>query len=198
MFILRNQKQGKFRQWVAWVCLLILVDQASKALIRSTLLPGSRLPFIDNFLFITFIPNDRGFSWFVPELPEWVRLLFFALRLIILVMAFPVYDFYSRSEQTSLWAWIGLIAVSAGVAGNLLDDVFAPYTTDFIQVFQSPSANFADLFSYVGIVALIIELGMHWRQKKLRWRGFKNYFTQRIETGRSFYAFLKGYLAKRS
>jgi lipoprotein signal peptidase len=197
MLIQHGRKQGKFLLWIGWVCLLTLIDQASKALIRTTLLPGSRLPLIDNVLFITFIPNYRGFSWFVPDLPEWVQLLFLALRIIILVMAFPVYDFYFQSVQVSIWAWIALIAVSAGIAGNLLDDIFAPYTTDFIQVFQLPSANFADLLSYVGIGAIAVEWGIQWRKKKPHWNSFRTYLAHMAQVRQAFFAFLKEYLVRK-
>jgi hypothetical protein len=79
---------------------------------------------------------------------------------------FPVYEYYDRSEGAGRWAWIALVAVSAGIASNLLDDIIVSYTTDFIQLFESPSANFADLFSYAGIVVLAIGLGRRRRRKK--------------------------------
>jgi len=161
------------------------------------LLPGSRLPFVDNILFITFVPNYRGFSWFVPELPDGFRLLFLVLRLTILTMAFPVYDFYSQSEKAGKWAWIALVAISAGVAGNLLDDVFVTYTTDFIQVFQSPSANLADLFSYTGIGALAIEFSVQWKRKKPHWHGFRHCLAYMVRVRRDFLVFMKGYFVRK-
>jgi lipoprotein signal peptidase len=126
-----------------------------------------------------------------------VSAIIFAFRLIILVMAFPVYDFYYRSEQSSIWSWIALITVSAGVAGNLLDDVFVPYTTDFIQVFHSPSANFADLFIYVCIGALAVELGLKWKKKKPHWRGFSDCLDRGIQIRRDFFDFLKEYFVRK-
>ncbi len=63
--------------------------------------PGTRHPLFDDILYINFAPNCPGFSWFVPALPEWVNLPFAWLRLLILVMAFPVYEFYMRPAQGS-------------------------------------------------------------------------------------------------
>lgn len=186
-------RRGKFLWWLGWTSLLILIDQVSKAAIRASLLPGSRLPIIDNILFISFVPNYRGVSWFVPDLPGWFPPLFLALRLAILVLAFPVYDYYDSCEGAGRWAWIALVAISAGVAGNLLDDLFVSYTTDFIQLFESPSANIADLISYAGITALVIELGRHWKRRRLRWHGFRDLLRQRIRVGRGFLSFLKEY-----
>jgi lipoprotein signal peptidase len=191
------ERKIKFRQWLGCICLLTLFDQASKAVIRTTILSGSRLPFIDNIIFITFIQNFRGFSWFVPILSDWFRTLFFVLRLIILAMAFPVYDFYFQSKQSSRWAWIALIAISAGITGNLLDDIFMPYTTDFIQIFHSPSANLADLFAYTGIGALAIEAIIQWKKKSPRWHGLRHFLTHIGKVRREFFFFLKNYFVEK-
>lgn len=193
----RNLKPGSFHQWIGWTCLLILLDQSSKALIRTILLPGSRLPLLDGIVFITFTPNYRGVSWFVPDLPEWMLLLFLMVRVLVLVLAFPIYDFYSQYYRTSTWAWIALVAVSAGIAGNLLDGAFTPYTTDFIQLFKSPSANFADLLSLAGICALSVEFGLQWKQIKSNWRGIRHFLAQRAQVRRAFYGYLKGYFIRK-
>lgn len=194
---LPRRARGNWRWWIGWSSLLIASDQIAKAVVRTTLLPGSRLPLVDNVLFITFIPNYRGVSWFVPDLPGWFPPLFLALRLASLLLAFPVYDFYNRCEGAGRWAWIALVAVSAGIAGNLLDDLFTPYTTDFIQLWQSPSANFADLFCYAGIGALAIEWGIWWKQHRPGWHGFRHFLAQRLRVGRAFVTFLREYVVRR-
>lgn len=197
MSIRHNRASSKFRQWIGWTCLLTLIDQASKVLVRITMLPGNRFSVIDNILFIHFIPNYRGFSWFVPDLPGWIQPSFLTLRIIILLMAFPVYEFYRRFKSASVWAWIALITVSAGIAGNLLDDIFVPYTTDFIQVFQSPSANFADLFGYVGIVALAVESGIQWRRGRPQWSSFQACLAHMAQIRQAFFTFLREYFVRK-
>jgi lipoprotein signal peptidase len=197
MSIQPDRKLGMFRKWIGWACLLTLIDQVSKALVRTTLLPGSRFPLVGNFLFITFIPNYSGFSWFVPGLPEWSQSLFFVLRIILLVMAFPVFDFYYQSGRASIWAWIALVTITAGIAGNLLDDIFAQYITDFIQLFRSPSANFADLFTYIGMGAIAVELGIQWRKKKALWPGFRHCLSHLIQVRQAFFAFVRDYFVRK-
>jgi lipoprotein signal peptidase len=154
---------------------------------------GGRFPLIDSFVYITFTPNYRGFSWFVPELPEWVNILFHLLRLLILLITFPIYDFYSSIHQASRWTRIAFIALFAGVAGNLMDGLFVPYTTDFIQIIHSPSANFADLFSYMGLGVLMIEIGLYWRVTRPNWRGWRYHKAKRACLMRAFLNHLKGY-----
>lgn len=186
----RKHERRDLLRWGGSTCLLVAVDQISKLVVRTTLLPGDSLPIFGDILRVTFVPNYRGFSWFVPVLPEWVQAPFLLLRLLIFVMAFPVYEFYRGSGQGSRWASVALIGISAGTMGNILDDLFLPYTTDFLQVCQSPSANFADLLSLVGVGALLFEVALRWRRKKPRWGGFRYHWTKATQVRRAFFAFL--------
>jgi signal peptidase II len=181
-------------RWAGLTCLLVAVDQVSKAIIRTALSPGSSLPLLDDILCVSFVPNYRGFSSFVPVLPEWVKLPFLLLRLFILVMALPVYEFCKRSGQASRWASVALIGISAGILGNVLDDLFVPYTTDFIQVLGFPGANFADVWSFVGLGALVVEVTLQWRRMQPHWQGFRHHWTKAAQVRRAFLAFLGHYL----
>jgi len=185
-----------FHQRVSLSCILLVIDQATKAIVRASLMPGIRNPIVDDIIYITYMPNCRGFSWFIPEMPDWVQVLFLIVRILILVVAFPLFDFYTYKKQVRIWPKIALITITAGVVGNLVDDLFVGCTTDFIQVLRSPSANFADLFSYVGIVALTIELARWWKRKKARWFGLQHFLSQVIQTRRDFLAFLRGYFVR--
>jgi signal peptidase II len=180
-----------FKQWFYLTGILILVDQGTKALVRGYLNVESRIPLIDDFFFITFVQNYRGFSWFVPDLPKWVIPIFFTLRVVIVFMAFPVYLFYTQTVRKSMVAVTAVLGISAGVIGNLLDDIFMPFTTDFLQVFHSPSANFADIFAYLGVMAICVETFWWLRFRKPIWRGFRHFFTERARVMKAFYEFLQ-------
>lgn len=181
-----------FMPWLIITGLLVLVDQGTKAIVRAFLYPGSRLPLIDGFLYVTLVQNYRGFSWFVPTLPLWVHLAFFILRVVIVMMAFPVYRFYSQTVPESRWAGVAVFGVSAGVLGNLTDGLFLPYTTDFLQVFGSPSANFADLYAYIGVAALGVETIAWFHLCKPKWRGFRHFLAERTRIWKAFFKFLRG------
>ncbi len=183
-------------RWAGWTCLLVALDQVSKWVVRTTFSPGGTIPILGDLLRVTFVPNYRGFSWFVPVLPVWVEAPFLLLRMVIFVMAFPVYEFYRRSGQGTRWAWLALIGISAGSVGNILDDLFLPYTTDFLQVCHSPSANIADLLSYVGVGALLVEVALRWRRRKPRWRGFRYHWTEAMQVRGAFFVFLLRYFGR--
>ena len=195
----RQPQHGRrdFLRWAGLTCLLVALDQVSKLVVRSTLAPGSSIPLLGDILSVTFIPNYRGFSWFVPVLPEWVKPPFLLLRLLIFVMAFPVYEFYKRSGRATGWALVALIGISAGILGNMMDDLLMPYTTDFLQVFHSPSANLADLWSFVGVLALLAEVALWWRRSEHRWRGVRYHWTEATQARREFFGFLWHYLGRK-
>ncbi len=156
-----NQYDKKYKNvflWIGLTCLFVAFDQITKGIVRETVSPGTRIPVIDDILFITLIQNYKGFAWFVPNLPEWTKVLFLLFRILIILLAFPIYNYYTRSGKNSKWAYFALIGLTAGIMGNLLDDFFVPYTTDFIQIFHSPSANFADLISYAGLLSLLFKM----------------------------------------
>jgi signal peptidase II len=193
---LQHQRREVLR-WVGLTCLLVAIDQASKVVVRSTMTPASSMPVFADIVRVTFVPNYRGFSWFVPLPPEWFKLPFLLLRLFILVMAFPVYEFYKQSGRTSVWASIALIGISAGILGNVLDDLFMPYTTDFIQVLRFPSANFADLCSFVGLGALLVEVTLRWRRTQPRWQGLRYHRSKAARVRREFFEFLLCYFRRK-
>jgi lipoprotein signal peptidase len=104
----------------ALVCLLVIADQISKAVVRAILPPGSSIPLIDDVLRITFVPNFAGFSWWVPPLPAWVRVAFQVVLCFIVLAAFPVYIFYTHTRHHSIWADIGFVGVVASVVVSLI------------------------------------------------------------------------------
>jgi signal peptidase II len=183
--------------WAGSTCLLAALDQVSKLVVRSTLAPGSSIPLLGDILSVTFIPNDRGFSWFVPVLPDSARPVFLLVRLSICVLAFPVYQFYKRFGRSTGWAWVASIGISAGTIGNVMDDLLMPYTTDFIQVFHSPSGNLADLWAFVGILALVVEVALQWRRTKPQWQGVRYHWTKATQARGDFFRFLWHYFGRK-
>jgi lipoprotein signal peptidase len=186
-----TRKPISFALWFAVTLLLALIDQAAKAVVRAYLLPGDRLPLLGGFFSLTFSQNYRGFSWFVPGLPALANPLFFIVRLVILLLAFSVYRFYTQTVRSSRWTGLAVLGISASVLGNLVDDILMPFTTDFLQVFNSPAANLADLFGYFGLSALCVEFIAWFRLRKPKWRGFRHFLVERVCMWQDFYKFLK-------
>ncbi|MBU0511619.1 MAG: signal peptidase II, partial [Chloroflexi bacterium] len=133
-----QDKRNRLFQLIAIVCLLVIVDQVTKAIVREALPPGGSIPLIGDVLRITFFQNFKGFSWWVPTLPSWVKSVFQAVLAFMVLIAFPIHIFYTYTRRQSIWADIAVVGITASGCGHLMDDLFASYTTDFIQVFHSP------------------------------------------------------------
>jgi lipoprotein signal peptidase len=161
-----QSKRNRLFLLMVLVCLLVVVDQVTKAIVRETLTPGGSIPLIGDVVRITFVQNFEGFSWWVPTLPPWVELAFRVVLIFIVLAAFPVYVFYTQTRRQSIWADVAVVGITASVLGHLTDDLFVPYATDFFQVFHSPSANLADVYSYVGIGALAVEMALTFRVRR--------------------------------
>jgi lipoprotein signal peptidase len=189
-----NQESSRLVKLIAAVCLLVIADQVSKTIVREALAPGSSIPLIDGVLQIAFTQNERGFSWWVPALPIWAEWVFRTLLVVLALTAFPVHLFYTQTRRRSIWADLAVVGITASSCGHLLDDLLAPYTADFIQVFHSPSANLADVYAYAGIGALVVEMSLLLRLRRARWRGFRHLWTTAVRTRNEFLRFITGRL----
>ena len=169
------------RVWPSWLAIAILVflDWISKTIVRASLVPGGSIFVLGNALKITYVQNYRGVSWWVPELPVWSSFLLQGLFLFVVLTAYPVYLFYANQRRHTIWVDIAFVGVVASCTGHLLNDLLFPYTVDFIQVYHSPSANFADIYSYVGIIALVIETVQVYRSREQVWKGFRQWAEER-------------------
>jgi signal peptidase II len=185
-----EHRRNRLFQLIALVCLLVIVDQVTKTIVRKALTPGDSIPLIGDVLRITFVQNSRGFSWWVPALPSWVKSAFRVVLICIVLLAFPVHTFYTQTRRQSIWADIAVVGITASAWGHLMDDLFVPYTTDFIQVFHSPSANLADAYSYVGIGALAVEMILVVRVRKRKGEAFRHLLADAARARKEFLEFI--------
>jgi lipoprotein signal peptidase len=163
--------------WPCWLAIIVLVlwDWISKTIVRADLLPGQSVSILGNALKITYVQNYRGVSWWVPELPAWSNLILRGLFLLVILAADPVYLFYVNQRRHTAWVDIAFVGIVASCMGHLLNDLFFSYTVDFIQLYHSPSANFADIYSYVGIITLVIETVQVCRSREHIWKGIRQF-----------------------
>jgi lipoprotein signal peptidase len=169
------------RVWPCWLAITALVfwDWISKTIVRANLSPGHSVSVLGNALKITYVQNYRGVSWWVPELPPWSNFILQALLLFVILAAYPLYLFYVNQRRHTAWMDIAFVGIVASCTGHLLNDLFFPYTVDFIQVYHSPSANFADIYSYAGIIALVIEAVQMHRNREHVWKGIRQWVEER-------------------
>ena len=175
----------------ATISMLVIMDSVTKILVRTTLLPGQSVNLIGEIVKITFVQNYSGFSWWVPTLPVWAKGLHQAILIILAVMAYPVYIFYKQTRQDNVWAKLAFVFIVSASLSHILGDIGQAYTTDFIQVLNSPSANLADIYSYTGIGSLIIVIYRGIRTRDYREIGIRNILAGMKATRKEFIQFMK-------
>ncbi len=134
----------------------LVLDQASKALVRASLVPGESVKLIPGFLNLTFVNNvGAAFGLFPGRQP-----VFMATSLLVL---FVIAAYWRRAHPREWPAVLALGLVCAGAVGNLIDRAVLGRVTDFFEFgfVQFPVFNVADMaiLTGVGILAFWILFG---------------------------------------
>ena len=126
---------------------VVIVDQLSKALVRSDVSVGERLhplPLIS----VVHVENGGvafgalgGHRWIVP---------------LLTAVALAGVLFWFLGDPERPWAWLPAGLITGGAIGNLVDRARHGTVTDFISVPHWPAFNVSDIAITVGVIALIV------------------------------------------
>ena len=150
---------------------ILLADQASKALAIASLAPGRPHEVIGDLLRFTLVQNPAIAFSIGHSLPEQLRRpLFLVLPLVVLVV---ILVYYLRTNDLSRFQRWLLAAVFGGGLANMVDRVFRPQgVVDFVDVKfyglfgmeRYPTFNVADSSVVVaGLLLLVSFLGAELR-----------------------------------
>ncbi|HHX76969.1 MAG TPA: signal peptidase II [Firmicutes bacterium] len=133
------------------VLLIYLADQLSKFLIAGKMELYESIPIINNFFYLTLIPNTGGAFGLLAN-----RTAFFivvpALIILLLIICFkfiPAELHYLR---------LGLTLQLGGALGNLTDRLRLGHVLDFLDFRVWPIFNVADMALVIGAFFLALEL----------------------------------------
>jgi len=134
--------------------LIVAIDQATKALVQTVMLPNQSIPIAGFLLRITYIRN--------PSAAFGLSLAPATFYVIFGVVASVVVGYYIvRLPKRDYWPRIALAMILAGAIGNLIDRLRFGEVTDFIQIGLSerlvwPIFNVADMGVSVGVTLLLL------------------------------------------
>ena len=137
--------------FAATVLLVLVLDQASKAYVRATMVLGRSIPVVPDVFSITHINNKGAAFGLFPG-----QLGFFIVVALIVLGGILYLWWRVRPRRWSIVHALGLIA--AGALGNLIDRVAAGHVTDFFEIHGWPVFNVADAALDVGVAILIVWL----------------------------------------
>ena len=135
------------------IFLTVCLDQATKILIRETMVLGQSIPIIGEFFRITYVEN--------PGIAFGIRVsntLIFTILSILASIGIGVYLFMHRDE--SLRFRLALALILGGAFGNLIDRLLFNKVVDFFDVgignLRWPVFNIADSAVVIGMIILLI------------------------------------------
>ena len=143
-------------RWFALAALVVLADQASKALVLARFARGERLEVAAFFNLVLVYNQGAAFS-FLSEAGGWQRplLVAFALGAAAIVSVLIV----RRPRERLLCS--GLALILGGALGNVIDRLRFGQVVDFLDFHAGgwhwPAFNVADSAITVGAVLLILE-----------------------------------------
>jgi signal peptidase II len=155
------QPVAALRQIELWVAAAIVVlDQLTKALVRSLVPLGSSVEVAPGFMNFTHVRNTGAAFGFLSgaDFPlKAIVIPVIALGAIVWVAV------YAAGLARSQWlARLGLALIMGGAAGNLLDRVIVGSVVDFVDVYWRTyhfwAFNVADSAISVGVAIMILDM----------------------------------------
>ena len=126
---------------------VLLVDQVTKALVRSDLALGEE----DAVFPLVKLVNTRNRGVAFSALEGQTALV--VVVIAVAVLALLAY-FATHAHRRLVWLPTGLLA--GGALGNVVDRIHQGYVTDFIRLPAWPVFNVADMAITFGVLALVL------------------------------------------
>mgnify|MGYP003860072617 CR=1 FL=1 len=127
--------------------IVLIIDQASKALVRSLMAVGESFSVIPGILYITYVRNSGAAFGLLPN----QKVLFFIISLTVII--FILY-YNRRMKIANRLLAISLGSLLGGAAGNLIDRLFVGMVTDFIDFRVWPVFNIADSAIVISVILI--------------------------------------------
>lgn len=148
----RTASERGMRELLFWlvVCISVLLDQATKAAVRTVVALGERLVLIPHVMDLTHVENiGAAFS-----MGEGAAPLFVLIALLVLVLACVLV----WREDLPMALVASAACVAGGGMGNMIDRLWQGSVTDFLATsfISFPVFNVADIFVTLGIAVSIV------------------------------------------
>ena len=140
---------ARLRLFAAIAAAVVLLDQATKALIRARLDEGDVWPGGFDLIRIAHVENSGAAFGILQGAGPFL--------IVTSIVGVAVVLFFLRTAPTGDRIYsAGLALILGGAFGNLIDRLFRGEVTDFIDPIHYPSFNLADSAIVVGLFALIL------------------------------------------
>lgn len=139
---------------------VVLVDQATKAIVRSTLPLHDSVTVIPGLVELTHVRNTGAAFGILNAADFPYKAAVIALVATIALASIAIYT--ARLSPHQSLARLGLALILGGAAGNLIDRVTAGFVLDFVDVhwgeYHFWAFNVADAAITVGVVGMLLDM----------------------------------------
>ncbi len=144
-------------KWLGLSIVVVLLDQASKLWIDSTMRLFESIP-LTSFFNLTYVHNTGAAFSFLSEAGGWQRWFFAVLALVI---SGVLIVWMIRLQAHERLMAVALSLVLGGAIGNLIDRVAYGYVIDFLDFYYQswhwPAFNVADMAICLGVFLMLLE-----------------------------------------
>lgn len=133
--------------------LALVVDQVTKYIIYTGMLPGESIPVFPPVFYITYVLNPGAAFGLLAHRTN----LFIIVSLLVVAGVIAGYRYLPR-ERTLVHNALGLVV--GGALGNLIDRIRLGRVVDFLDFRVWPVFNLADTAIVIGALLLVIDV---WR-----------------------------------
>ena len=131
------------------VVILVILDQASKYLIRTNMSVGESIDVLGNIFSITFVRNFGAAFSSLTSAPIFLKVF----PIVLVIVAIFILEKFIKSHWTLITA---LVLIISGGIGNLIDRWVFGYVTDMFDFHFWPVFNVADICVTCGCVFLVL------------------------------------------
>ena len=140
--------------------LVVILDQATKAIVRATLALHDSVELVPGFLNFTHVRNTGAAFGLLNGVDFPYKTAVMTMIALTALIAIGVYAVKTAVPHTA--AQFGLALVMGGAVGNLIDRVTAGYVVDFVDVYWRGwhfwAFNVADAGITIGASLLILDM----------------------------------------
>jgi len=154
-----EESQGHRYGFLASISLvIILLDQASKSYIMSTMHLHQSISLIPNYFSLTYIRNPGAAFGILAQSSGAFRTVFFGVTSLFALGLLGM--IFWRLENDDWWGQLTIVSIFGGAIGNLIDRLRFGEVIDFLDFYVNgyhwPAFNVADSAISVGVVSLLI------------------------------------------
>ena len=127
---------------------LVLIDQITKNLAETYLIPIATYPIITNVFHLTYGSNT-GAAFSILQGQQ-----IFLIIVTSIITTAVIYYLFKNFKNNSMLINLSLSLIASGALGNLIDRIRLNYVRDFLDfmLISFPLFNFADIFVTIGSV----------------------------------------------